>query len=302
MKWLASVVLIAVVALVPTSAQEPEKLPVVKVERSIPYSTAGGEKLMLDLAAPETGGPYPAVVLLHGGAWMTGNRADLSRSQRNKDSSLTPSLIEQIAARGYVVTSASYRLAPKHKFPAQIDDVRTAIRFLRENAKKYNLLPEKVAVGGFSAGGHLALLAGFANKDAFSNVEYPNQSSRVQSVVSFFGPTDLSLYAASEGLEDAYMVPWLGKACKMDKSVYTKASPINCVTKDAPPVLMIHGTADFIVPVLHSERLHKKLEDLGVKSELITVKGEGHGWNGKVAAGTTQEALRFLEENLKGKK
>lgn len=282
-------------ACVPASAAEPAA---VKVERNIPFTTAGGEKLMLDLAAPNSGGPYPAVLLLHGGAWSMGSRKDLSVADKKG----TPSLIEQVAARGYVVASASYRLAPKHKFPAQIEDARTAVRFLRANAKTYNLNPDKIGAGGFSAGGHLALLLGLADKGSFKNDDLPEQSSRVNCVVSFFGPTDLSLYSASEGLEDAYMVPFLGKACKTDRSVYAKASPIEYVTKDAPPVRMIHGTADIVVPIMHSERLLKKLEDTGVKSDLITVKGEGHGWDGKAAAKSTEDTIQFLDEHLKGKK
>jgi len=301
--WTLSAFLLC--AAIPASGaapDEPTKLLPVHVEKSIAYSTAGGEKLMLDLASPKDGGPYPAVVLLHGGAWFAGSRADLSKGPRLKDGSTGASLIETVAAHGYVVASASYRLAPKHKFPAQIEDVRTAVRFLRANAKKYNLDPDKIAAGGFSAGGHLALLLGLSDKNSFENAEYPEQSSRVQCIVSFFGPTDLTLYAASEGLEDAYMVPWLGKACKTDASVYKKASPIEYVTKDDPPVLMIHGTADFVVPIVHSERLQKKLQDAGVTAELIAVKGEGHGWTGAVATRTTQDALKFLDEYLKGKK
>jgi dipeptidyl aminopeptidase/acylaminoacyl peptidase len=98
------------------------------------------------------------------------------------------------------------------------------------------------------------------------------------------------------------MVPLLGKACKTDPAVYKRASPIEYVTKDDPPVLMIHGTADFVVPIIHSERMLKKLQDAGVTAELITVKSEGHGWAGPVAVKTTQDALKFLDEHLKGKK
>src|SRR6185312_1459837 len=144
----------------------------VAAKKDIVYSTVGTEKLRLDLAAPTSGGPYPAVLLLHGGAWKVGNRSDLSRSSPG-----TPSVIEQVAARGYVAVSASYRLAPKHKFPAQIEDARTAVRFLRANAKKFNIDPERIAAGGFSAGGHLALLLGVAGKTDFLTSEYPDQSS-----------------------------------------------------------------------------------------------------------------------------
>ena len=177
---------------------------------------------------------------------------------------------------------------------------RAAVRFLRRNATTYDLDPDRVGAGGFSAGAHLALLLGLADPPADPDPDAP--SSRVQAVVSFFGPTDLSRYAASPGLEDAYMVPWLGKACKTDPAVYRRASPIEHVSADDPPVLMLHGTADVVVPILHSERLRDKLRAAGVTAELVTVKGEGHGWFGPTEAKTTRDAVKFLDEHLKGKR
>src|SRR5207253_384236 len=148
------------------------------------------------------------------------------------------------------------------------------------------------------AGGHLALLRGTSDKSAAGDgAEYPEQAAKVQCVVSFFGPSDLSLYAATPGLEETYMVPLLGKECKTDAAVYKRASPIEHVSKATPPTLMIHGTADFVVPVIHSERMLDKLKDAGVTAELITVKGEGHGWTGPVATKTTNDALKFLDEH-----
>ncbi len=275
----------------------------VRIERGITYATRGKETLKLDLAMPKEGGPYPAVVLLHGGAWQLGSRTELSRGGKDAAGKPSPALIETVAAHGYVVASVSYRFAPKYKFPSQLEDTRTAIRFLRANATTYHLDPTRVGVGGFSAGGHLALLAGLADKaPEFDGTDFPDQSDRVQCVVSFFGPTDLSLYGASPGLEDAYMVPLLGKECRTDPAVYRRASPIHHVSRGDPPVLMIHGTADLIVPIIHSERLLAKLRETEVTSELITVKGKGHGWEGPTAAKTIQDALRFLDVHLKGKK
>jgi dipeptidyl aminopeptidase/acylaminoacyl peptidase len=124
----------------------------------------------------------------------------------------------------------------------------------------------------------------------------------VQCVVDFFGPTDLSLYAVSPAIEDGYLVPVFGKAVKTDAEIYKKASPITYVSKKAPPVLMLHGTFDLIVPVIHSENLKKKLTEAGATAELITVRGEGHGWNGPTLTRTTNDALKFLDTHLKGKK
>lgn len=258
-----------------------------QVTRGVTYATAGGETLKLDIAAPARGGPHPAVVLFHGGAWMMGGRGDLA------------GFLPEIAGKGYVVASASYRLAPKHPFPAQIDDARAAVRFLRANAKAYNLDPDKIAAGGFSAGGHLALLLALNPPQQADDDE---ASAAVRCAVSYFGPTDLSLYGKSPGVEDAYMVPFLGKACKTDPEVYRRASPITFASKAAPPVLMIHGTADVVVPVIHSERLLEKLKGAGAPAELLTVPGAGHGWGGKDADRALAAAVRFLDTHLKGTK
>jgi acetyl esterase/lipase len=294
--------LLAVAAVAPAD-DAPVSKRSVTVERNINFATIDGEKLYLDIAAPSTGGPYPCVVCYHGGGWRGGNRKDLSVGAKDVKGKVGPSIIETLAAEGYVAVSAAYRLAPKAVFPAQIEDAKTAIRFLRENAKRYDIDPTRVGAAGFSAGGHLALLAGLADKSAgLEGGLYRDQSSGVKCVVSFFGPTDLSLYSATPALEDAYMVPFLGKECKIDGTVYKRASPIDYVTKSAPPVLMIHGTFDVIVPIIHSERLLKKLQDAGATAELVTVPGGGHGWTGPTMAKTTRDALAFLDEHLKGKK
>ncbi|MBX9625478.1 MAG: alpha/beta hydrolase [Gemmataceae bacterium] len=292
-RWLVLFGAVAVASALP--AAEPDRAaPAVRVTKNVTYATAGGEDLKLDLAVPAGQGPHPAVVLFHGGAWRYGSRADLSRRLPGDDGKPAPSVIEAVAARGYVVASVGYRLAPKHKFPAQLDDARAAVRFLRENAAQYRLDPDRVGAGGFSAGAHLALLLGLTDP--------PAGEPRVRAVVSFFGPTDLSRYAATPGIEAAYMVPWLGPAVRTDPAVYRRASPIAHASADDPPVLLVHGTADLIVPILHSEMLLDKLRAAGVTAELLTVKGEGHGWFGPVAADTTAAAVRFLDGHLKGEK
>lgn len=284
----------------PGPAATSTQLHPIQVKKGIVYGTADGQKLMLDMARPKDGGPYPLVVLMHGGAWRYGSRADLSRNGRDANGKPLPSIIETVAAHGYVAVSVGYRLAPKYKFPAQLEDVRTAIDFLHDHAKEYDIDPDRIAVGGFSAGAHLALLEGLEDpKVKGGNGDTP---PRVKAVISFFGPTDLSLYKASPGLEDAYFVPVFGKNGKIAPDVYKKASPITYVSRDDPPVLLVHGTLDFIVPIIHSEHLYKKLKDAGVDAEMITVPGGGHGWGGATAKKTTLDAIKFLDEHLKGKK
>ena len=242
--------------------------------------------------------------MLHGGAWQLCSRGELTVGQRDVNGKLVPSWIEQAAQKGYVAATVSYRLAPKHKFPAMIEDARSAVRFLRANAKKYKIDVEKFAAMGTSAGPHLSLLCGLCDKSAGFDVgDNLECSGRVQCVIDFFGPTDLKLYAASEGLEDGYIVPVFGEKVKTDAAVYKKISPITYVCKDSPPGLMLHGTFDVVVPIKHSESLLKAMKDAGATAELVTVSFGGHGgWTPKEMAKPTAEVFKFLDTHLKGKK
>jgi len=205
-----------------------------------------------------------------------------------------------LAEQGYVVASVSYRFIPKHKFPAQIEDAKTAVRFLRLNAKKYDIDTERFGALGFSAGGHSALMLGLTDSTAgFDGDLYPGVSSQVQSVVDFFGPTDMSLYAESEGLVDSFMVPFLSKQCKTDPNCYKRASPIEYVTKNAAPTLVVHGTVDLLVPIIHSERLVKKMKEVGAEAEFLPMQWKGHGWSGPAVRESALASLEFLNKTLK---
>jgi acetyl esterase/lipase len=278
-------------------AAEPRE---VVLKPDIVYAEQGGEKLKLDLATPKTGGPYPCIVGLHGGAWKGGSRKDLSMPITLIDFGIKDrSFIEEAASRGFVAVSVSYRLAPQHKFPAQILDVKTAIRYLRAHAKELNIDPDRIGVVGFSAGGHLAALVGTTDKSAgFDEGLYLEQSSRVKCVVDFFGPADLTLYAETPGIEKAFMRPLLGASFEEKPELYKKASPVEYVTKDDPPFLMIHGTADVVVPMVHSLRLQAKLKEAGVKNELIPMRGKGHGWFGEDAKESNERLLKYFAEQL----
>jgi acetyl esterase/lipase len=199
--------------------------------------------------------------------------------------------------------AVGYRLAPEHKWPAPIEDAKTAIRFLRENAKKYDIDPERVGAFGFSAGGHIAALLGTTTKeDGFDGPLYPEQSSQVKCVVDFFGPTDMTLFSETPAIEKAYMVPLFGKRFESEPETYKKASPLYHVNKTNSPFLICHGNADLIVPIIHSERFANKLKEANVPSRLITVNGKGHGWGGQDALDTRTEAIKFFDEYLKAKK
>ena len=273
----------------------------VAVTPDIVYGTVGAEKLMLDLAVPRTGGPHPLVLCLHGGAWKAGSRKDLSKGVMWADFGTgRTSLIESLAGEGFAAASVSYRFAPTAKFPAQIQDVKTALRFLRANAKRLNLDPDRVGVLGFSAGGHLAALVGLTDGvEAFAGTEHPGYSTKVNCVVDFFGPADLTLYSETPGIEKAFMAPLLGGRSSDHPELYTQASPVTYAAKDAPPFLIVHGTADVVVPLLHSKRLHERLTAAGAASELVRVPGKGHGWFGPEAAASYAATTKFLTEYLK---
>ncbi|MGL6097596.1 MAG: alpha/beta hydrolase fold domain-containing protein [Fimbriiglobus sp.] len=271
----------------------------------VTYSTADGGPLKLDLVVPAGPGPFPVVVCFHGGAWKYGSRKDLSRSVINGLDFIggeQRSLLELLAKKGFAAASVSYRLAPAAKFPAQIIDAKTAVRFLRANAKQYRLDPTRVAACGFSAGGHLAcLMATTPGHSDFSGPEFPKESDRITCAVNYFGPTDLSLYADTPGVEKASMVPLLGATWKDRPEVFQNASPLEYAGKTTCPILTIHGTADVIVPVIHAERFHAKLTAAGADSTLVTVRGKGHGWGGTAATATTDTTCRFLIKNLGAK-
>lgn len=284
----------------PAPAADPSRLPDLDRRLDIAYATVNGEKLRLDLMMPKAGGPHPLVVCLHGGAWRFSSRKELSEPcDWVPTNSPDECYLELLASRGYAAASVGYRLAPKSKFPAPVADAKAALRFLRANAAALNLDPDRVAVLGFSAGAHVAaMVACTAGRPEFDPGLYPDQSDRVRCAVNFYGPTDLSLYADTPGLEQIYLVPFLGATASANPDAYRRASPLEYVSKDAPPFLTIHGTADLVVPVIHGERLHAKLVAAGTKSAFLPVKGEGHGWGGKAAAEPNAAVLRFLADHL----
>jgi len=281
---LLAVAAAAVLAL-PAAAQ-----PKPKLNLDVVYAKAGDRELKLDLAVPTDGdGPFPCVVCLHGGGWRLGNKRDVR------------GWTEFLAGRGYVAASVGYRLAPGATFPAQIEDVKTAVRFLRTNAEKYHIDKDRFGALGWSAGGHLACLLGLTDEACgFEGTECPGQSSRVQAVVDFFGPTDLSGFAKDASAQRGMIGPFVGAQYAETPAAHERASPIKYVSKDAPPFLILHGTKDGIVPIEQSRELAERLKEARVSYRLVEVPDEGHGWwSGRAGAITTEETIRFLDSKLK---
>lgn len=262
--------------------------PAVPLERDVVFGKGGNQELKLDLARPRGDGPFPAVVCLHGGGWVGGDRKQLEQT------------IKGLAARGYVAVAPDYRLAPRDPFPAPIEDCKAAVRWLRANAARYKVNADRIGVVGFSAGGHLACLLGVTEKaDGLEGKGgCPDESSRVQAVVSFFGPTDLSRADWGREARENNLTPLLGGSAEDRPEAYKKASPATYVRKGAPPFLFVHGTEDKIVVPAHSLDMADKLRTAGSPARVLSLEGEGHGLRGENLRKALLETFAFFDENL----
>jgi acetyl esterase/lipase len=262
----------------------------VRIERGIVFAEADGDPLKLDLYVPEeAAGPLPALVWIFGGGWRVGDRSKI--------------VVAPIATRGYVVASIDYRLSGEAKFPAQIHDCKAAIRFLRANAARYGIDPERIAVCGPSAGGHLAALVGTGNDSPRLEGEIGTTgvSSRVQAVVALFPPTELtSLYEADVDFKMHYVIRKLLDGRPEEKpELAALASPVTHVSRDDPPFLFVHGEKDPIVPAAQSRLMHEALRAAGVESELHVLEDAGHGNSVLVRKDVQGWINDFLDRQLK---
>jgi acetyl esterase/lipase len=239
------------------------------VLRDLAYVEGGHERNRLDLYLPEKAeGRLPLIVWIHGGAWYAGSKTD-------------PSPAMAMVRKGYAVASINYRLSQHAVFPAQIEDCKAAIRWLRANAGKYHLDPERIGVWGASAGGHLVALLGTAGGvkpwDRGANLD---QSSHVQCVVDWFGPTELIGMGVEGDPPGSPVALLIGGPAQENKEKARKASPLTYVDKDSAPFLIMHGDKDDIVPLKQSELLAAALKKAGVEVTLQVIKNNGHGGPG----------------------
>jgi acetyl esterase/lipase len=241
--------------------------PPLPTERDVTYCTLDGVELKMDIYRPQrSAAPTPALLYVHGGGWTGGDKRS---GEGIRD-------IPELLARGYLVAAVNYRLAPRYKFPAMIEDVKCAVRFLRANAERFSINPEKIGAWGGSAGGHLVALLGTADATAGWDVgQYLEQSSRVQAVVDMYGPTDLTVLF--EGANPRLMEQVFGTSDRNSETLQ-KASPVNWVSSDDPPFLILHGERDPLVPVSQSQIFYEKLRAAGVPATFVIVKNAGHGF------------------------
>jgi acetyl esterase/lipase len=259
-------------------------------EKGVEYSNSDGQHLQLDLARPISGDtPCPAVVCIHGGGFRAGTREGYD------------DLIVRLAQRGYVAVTITYRLAPKYPFPAAIHDTKAAVRWLRANALRYRIDPQRIGVMGGSAGGHLAQFLGVtaAVRDFEGQGGNPDYSSSVACVVNYFGPSDFTK-SYGKSVDAAEVLPlFLGGNLETARAKHIRASPLYWVTPDAAPTLCIHGTEDKYVAHEQAEWLIDRLKSAGVEAELFTLEGAGHGFKGKDAEAAEKAMMAFFDARLK---
>jgi acetyl esterase/lipase len=228
----------------------------------------GFRPLELDLHLPEADGPLPGVVYVHGGGWQRGSR-------RDPPPLLEADFYDQIAGRGLAVAAVDYRLSGEARFPAPLEDVRTAVGWVRDHAADFGLDPDRVFLWGDSAGGHLSLLAALTG-------------ATVRAAVAWFPVTDLAglpadvadAGGAPDPGPDSREARLLGAPASSVPDLARQASPVTHASAGAPPILLLHGTADDLVPAAQSVRLAEALGRAGARVELELVPGATHFWKG----------------------
>jgi acetyl esterase/lipase len=269
----------------------------VEFTRDVVYGKGGGEELKLNLARPkprereDKSVRRPCVVVIHGGGWAAGNR------EGHND------ITWQFAQRGYVSATVSYRFAPKHPFPAQVEDVKCAVRFLRAHGDEYGIDPKRIGAVGFSAGAHLSMmLAVMGREDGLEGQGgSPDQSSQVQAAVAYFGPTDL-LSPDVPAVTLDILKKFIGGTAAERRDAYRKASPINYVTPGDAPMLLFQGTADPLVPYTQAVRMAEAMHETGVTGRVELLPGQSHGWGEPTLRHTVAATFAFFDEHLRNER
>ncbi len=254
----------------------------------VPYGSAGGRVLLLDILRPEPvpDRPIPAIVEIHGGGFYEGERD----TERNR----------LLAEHGFFTVSIDYRHSPEAPFPAQIQDAKAAIRWLRANAEAYHLDPSRIGAWGGSAGGAIAALLGTSSDVLQLEGENgsPGYSSAVQAVVDECGPTDMQGQVRPDMVwvfEQLFGGPVSGR-----EDLVRLANPVTHIRPDCPPFLIVHGEEDDVVPIRNSELLDEALTTAGCQVTFIRVPGGGHSFTDHWDQSMEQIRLRFFQTHLGG--
>jgi acetyl esterase len=252
-----------------------------ELKTDIVFAEAGGTNLTLDAFVPEGSGPFPTCILVHGGGFTKGNKTTFIKP-----------LFEPLGKAGFAWFTVNYRLAPQHRFPACIEDVESAIRWVKAHAADYKADPKRITLIGESAGGHLVSLAGVRAKE----------DTRVAAVVPFYAPHDLELQVNHRHALGASMEALFGLTELNDAAWKTlrEASPIRYVRQGLPPYLLVHGTKDPTVPFEQSLKFQEKMKAAGNVCDLIAVEGGVHGMGGweKVDPSYKEKLIAWLRKTL----
>lgn len=257
-------------------------------ETDIVYGTGGGTDLALDLYSPaDLTGPVPGIIFIHGGGWRSGKRQDYRL------------YTSRFARHGYVVATITYRLGAAGYFPNCVEDAKCAVRWMRANAAELNVDPDRIAVIGGSAGGHLAMMVGYSSDvpELEGTGGHAGVSSAVQAVIDIYGPVDFTVYPERD---HRLVTTFLQGTYEEKTETYVKASPITYVDADDPPTLIIHGTIDSLVPVTQSDLLAERFQALGKMYWYDRMDGWPHAMDvaNPVNQRVEQVAIAFLEEVL----
>lgn len=262
----------------------------IRVEKDVVYAVADGHKFTLDIASPDNLiEPAPAIVDIPGGAW------------RNVRKSAEDAI--WYAQQGFIGVSITHRTSDIAIFPAAVHDCKTVVRWLRANAEKYSIDPDKIGVTGFSSGGHLATLLGTSGGDPYLEGEggYPEFSSRVQAVVDHFGPTDflrMNDFRFADFIDhfDAKSPEslFLGGPIKEKPELVKLANPITYIDPQDPPIWIGHGEKDGMVIISQSELLYEALKKAGVETEFVRVKNADHMYRPNPAGATVSPSVEEL--------
>lgn len=275
------------------TAQETDSLtiPGTNLMKSLPYGHH--QQQNLDLYIPHTTkGKLPLMVWIHGGAWEMGYKKWID--------------VPYLAQQGFVVASIDYRFSGDSIFPAQIRDCNAAIHYLWQHAAEYHIDTSKIIVGGGSAGGHLASLIGTSHNNsvaAFYPFDAKKDCYRIRAVLDFYGPSDFYAFHVDYNETDKDNTPinrLLGASPLARPDLAKAASPTSYIDAGDPPVLILHGDKDNLVPLWQSILFKNSLQLAGVKTELITIAGAGHAGPAFATADIQQKVLTFLKEVLKG--
>ncbi|MEH1864081.1 MAG: alpha/beta hydrolase [Nostoc sp.] len=252
----------------------------IRYQKDILFASPAGVPLKMEVYQPPQVGKYPAVVVIYGGAWQYGNPH--ANSEFN----------QYIAHQGYTVFAIDYRHAPKYEFPTQLDDVRTALNFIRKNAATYEADPERMVLIGRSAGAHLAMLAA-----------YQTDAPPIRAVINYYGPVNLTEGYKTPPVPDpintrAVLKAFLGGSLEELPNQYEIASPINYLTHSLPPTLLIYGSRDHLVEARFGRQMYERLHDSGNTAVFLQIPWAEHAFDAVFNGVSNQLALYYTERFL----